>query len=112
MQSSQLDLLVLELELRAGDGSLEFGCGFVAEGLVYYVFIVAAFGGVVRGLGDGGELKGKGELEVGFSNDFGIFRIQLFLVCKGGAAIGDGIRESVKGVALLVCIRYRRASGL
>jgi hypothetical protein len=85
VQRRELDFLVLEFELGAVDGCLEGRGGFVAEGLVDLVTTAAAStflsgGGVVGRLGDGGELEGEGELEVGFGDDFGLEGVELFFV--------------------------------
>lgn len=49
-------------------------------------------GVIVGGLGDGGELERERQLEVGFGDDLGLERIELFLVLKRSARVGDRIR--------------------
>lgn len=97
MQRRKLDLLVLQLQLGAGDGGLELTGGLVAELLVDFL------GRPSRTLlvalrGDGCELKRERELEVGLGDDLRVLGKDLQFVLERLPSVSDRV-----GVPVNIC---------
>lgn len=82
VQGGQLNLLVLQLELGARDGSVELLSSLVTELLVDLLGASTCATRAVLVLlrGDRGEFQGKGELEVGLCNEFRVWADELLFI--------------------------------
>lgn len=91
MQRRQVDLLRLQFELGAVDGSLELLGRLVPHALVDRLGLALGLAVLVPRARHGRELEGERQLVVGLGEDLGLLRVELLLVLERRPRILDRV---------------------